>query len=263
MHSLDHNDFKKLDSYSLALRIDAFFEEDYKNRYGHPKPMLNDVSAIEIYNSVLIQDLDDCKRKTALCLFYRSRFQRALSLQYYGFQNHFLDGSDSNNPLCLNSKMQVIFASTRQASIISSRIGFECLMEFVYFVENKRLISSKKSKLGNFRKWLCSSQNRFGWLIFYLVIVYEFNQRHRTPEVHGTSYIAIDALRCEDFSMPDSEFNAINLDLNIWRSILVTLNEGKSLPSCSLDVDYQELFQDFDNWQNINLEKIWDKYVKK
>lgn len=260
MQELEASHFYDLDAHALALRIDTFFKEDQISRYGAMVPITYEVSAIAIYASKSIQALDEPSRKRALLLFYRSRFQSTLCSQYAGIENLLVHGLNENRANWLNPHVQILAASTRQAGIVSARISFECLMEFVYFVENGRLLPGKKSKIGTFRKWLCSPENRFGWLVFYLIIVHRFDREHRTPEIHGTSYIAIDALCCQEFPRQDAELDATNLNLNIWRSILEVLNDGENISYFHGSRD-ELVFQDFFNWKHVDLNVLWKKYV--
>lgn len=260
MQSLDINDLHKLEARAVALRIDKFFEEDHVIRYGVLLPPPVDVSALAIYETKAIQVLNEQDQKRALLLFYRSRFQIALCLQYAGLENHLLHDQKQSHSQWKNPHTQILAASIRQSSIVSARISFESLMEFVYFTENKNLIPAKKSKIRTFRKWLSSPGNKFGWLTFYLIVVYRFDRNHRTPEVHGTSYISIEALCCNEWPKQDTELDVTNLSLNIWRSILETLNDGSNL-SCFYTPRDEELFRKFFEWKNVDLEILWNQHT--
>jgi len=261
MEKIDKNIYDNADARTIAVRIDEFFKEDQYSRYGTQLALIPIVSAIEIYESETIQRFDDPDRKHAISFFYRARFQMALCHQYGATVNQRVHDSNNNKTKWLNPHIQILAASTRQASIVAARISFECLMEFVYFVENKKLIPSKNSKFKFFRKWLCAERDRFGWLVFYLLVVARYDKDHRTPEIHGTSYIAMDALYCNVWPRQDTELDVSNLNLNIWSSILATLS-GCSNLSCSYTPIDAELFKDFFNWRQIDLNELWKKYHK-
>lgn len=260
MQALNVNHFCELEARSIALRIDAFFDEYHISRYGSQVRRAPEVSATAIYESQSIQALDDHDRKRALLLYYRARFQSALCSQYAGIENRLVHIPNQDQSKWLNPHVQILAASTRQAGIVAARISFECLMEFVYFVENRKFIPARKSKLGTFRKWLSRPGNGFGWLVFYLLVVHRFDRNHRTPEVHGTSYIAIDSICCNEWPKQDSELDVTNLNLNIWRSILETLNGGSNL-SCFYGPSDELLFQEFFNWRDTDLDALWKKYA--
>jgi hypothetical protein len=254
MRPLDQDKLTALDSEALASRIDEFFREDHASRYGHDFPRLNITTAEEILATRALQTLPEESRKRALGLFYRAQFQSELCMRHSGLANLHVHQNESDTKW-ESASLQILYAATRQAQIVAARISFECLMEFVYFVEERRLIPSNKSKRSKFREWCCGPSNRFGWLVFYLLVIEKYDREHRSREVHGTSYIAIDAIRCVQWPRNDSELDALNLMLNIWRFIVQTLN-GDTALGCSPG-RHEELFREFFNWKNIDLAAFW------
>ena len=57
MQALDVKHFHELEVRAIALRIDAFFDEDHISRYGSQIPRAPEVSALAIYESKAIQAL--------------------------------------------------------------------------------------------------------------------------------------------------------------------------------------------------------------
>jgi hypothetical protein len=260
MQPLEVAQLQLLNSYELALRIDAFFHEDRMSRYGENSPSFGEVLAADMLNTNAMSALPEPSRKRSLQLFYRARFQSALCLQYAGVENSLvhLDRSDEK---WSRPKVQIMNAAMRQAMIVSARIAFECLMEFVYFVENGTLIPSAKSKRGSFRKWCCRPGNRFGWMVFYLLIVSRFDREHRSPEVHGTSYVAVDALRCNVWPRLDGELDALNLMQNIWTLVRQTMNAEVVSGFHSFSQGDGDIFKEFFRWNEIDLSDLWDKHA--
>lgn len=148
----------------------------------------------------------------------------------------------------------------RQSQVIAARIAFECLMEFVYVTCEGNLIPAKKSKLKSFRRWSSSQGHTFGWMTFYALVVSRFDKEHRTPEIHGTSSIAKQALHCDIPAEMDSELDLTNQMMNIWPSVLQTL-EGGEVTGCSYGHTDEQLFKEFSNWKNLDLERISKNYL--
>lgn len=210
-------------------------------------------------NSQTLSALQESDQKNSLYLFYRARFQSALCMQYAGIGNRLVHSSDPTDDKWSQPKTQILNAAVRQALIVSARIAFECLMEFIYFVENLRLIPGSRSKLGKFRKWCSQPGNRFGWMVFYLLVVSRFDREYRTPEIHGTSYVAVDALRCGLWPVLDGELDALNLMQNIWQSVRQTLNDEVICSFHSFPQRHGDIFKEFGQWREIDLTALWDK----
>lgn len=263
MHPLEADQLKLHNPRELASRIDAFFEEDRVNRYGQDFPSFGEISATDMLNSHTLSTLDAPNQKRALYLFYRARFQSALCMQYAGVENRLVHNVDQTDEKWSRPSVQIMNAAMRQAMIVSGRISFECLMEFIYLVENTELIPSAKSKLGSFRKWCCRPGNRFGWMVFYLLVVSRFDREHRTPEVHGTSYVAVDALRCSLSPRIDGELDALNLMQNIWQSVRQTLNNEVVCGFHSSPQRDGDIFKEFFRWKEVDLAAYWDRHTKR
>lgn len=148
MQPLEDDQLQLLTPRELASRIDAFFYEDRVSRYCKHFPSFVEISAIDMLNSQTLSALQESDQKNSLYLFYRARFQSALCMQYAGIGNRLVHSNDLTDDKWSQPKSQILNAAVRQAMIVSGRIAFECLMEFIYFVENLRLIPGSRSKLG-------------------------------------------------------------------------------------------------------------------
>ncbi len=245
----------QLSGSEFAARIDSFFKEDHVLRYGNFVQQTHTVSATAILQSDTLSKREEREQKRLLYLFYRARFQSAACLQYAANSNTLTDKCWSH------ANIQIHHAAMRQAMVVSSRIAIECLMEFIYCIEEGKLIPKKsKSKMNDFRKWCCTPGNRFGWLVFYLLVAKRFDVKHRSKEVHGTSSIATDALLCKPWPQEDSELRAINLMSNIWGSVLQTLNNEPVTHLHSQPLIDEDIFQDFFKWREIDLDGYWKKH---
>jgi len=262
MQTLEAEQLQLLNPRGLASRIDAFFQEDRATRYGQDFPFFGEISATDMLNSHALSALEAQNQKRSLNLFYRARFQSALCLQYAGVENRLVHGVDQTDEKWSRPNVQIMNAATRQAMIVSGRISFECLMEFIYFVENVALIPGARSRFGSFRKWCCRPGNRFGWMVFYLLVVFRFDREHRTPEVHGTSYVAVDALRCSLLPRLDGELDALNVMQNIWQSVRQTLNDEVVCGFHSSPQRDGDIFKEFFRWKEIDLVSFWDRHTK-
>jgi hypothetical protein len=262
VQALSREQLKQLDSGQLASRIDLFFEEDHVSRDGSRIKRGNVTTAGQILSTSALQNMPEEKRKPALMFFYRSQFQSTLCERFLGIENDSVHVPDRTETKWQNPKIQILSSSTRQAQIVASRVAFECLMEFVFFVGNQSNLKEKQSKLkgkskrGAFKKWCIAHKDKFGWLVFYLLVVDRYDREHRTAEVHGTSLIANEALRCDVWSPVDGELDLTNLMLNIWPSILQALNNVE-VTGYSCGSQDAAIFKEFSNWKSVDLEKLW------
>lgn len=259
MQPLSKKHLDHLDSFELAFRIDTFFREDHLDSYGSRVRHQTIVTTSSVLETQSVQRLDEPARRRALLLFFRSQFQVALCQKYAGIENRLVHRQNQTDEKWNRPKIQILNAATRQAQIVAARTSFECLMEFIHFVEMGHLIPGSRSKLRTFRKWCCSPGNRFGWFVFYLLVLQRYDREHRTPEVHGTSYIAIEALCCNRWPRDDGEGYALNLAVNIWSAIVDTLN-NKVPSTCSYDERDEALFARFFSWRSIDLAELWRTY---
>lgn len=257
MQQISQEELQQLNSTKLALRINNFFHEDYINRYGKIPDGMESVAlsidASAILHTTTLQNSSEEIRKRALLFFFRSQFQISLCDRYLGIENHLIHAKNESDNKWTRPNVQIVNAAIRQTVIVAARTAFECLMEFVYLIENQKLIPSSRSKLNKFSQWCCSANNRFGWLVFYILAIRRYDQNHRTPEIHGTSYIAIEALQCRSWPRAAGELDAINMMLNIWPFIIQTMN-GRHVRSYSCSERDQDIFEEFHNWSQINLE---------
>ncbi len=255
MNKISEADFKALSSDALAKRIDAFIFSYVKATpmgASAPPMVLSGiigVTASDILKTKMVSALDEAVKRTALTLFFRARMQEFIA-------DAFIFSGAFTAPQALPLKLAYI-AQGRQGQVIAARIAFECLMEFVTVVVTGEVMHAKRSKLGKFRKWLCVRGNIFGWLLFSLPYVIKFDRSHRTPEIHGTSFVTIDALRGEDMPTMDGEFNLINMQRNIWGAIRATLDgqDGRSFASYPEDIAL--IKANIDNWNKLDLDDFW------
>lgn len=256
MEAITKGQLGELDSAALAARIDAFFVEDHAERYQGLGPLRPEAMAAPVLDTAKFRQMDEVQRKRALTMLFRVRFQVSLCLQQAGFANRHVHGIAAPE-LWQSACRQIANAATRQAMILAARIAFECLMEFIHLVETGELIKERqRSKFGPFRKWICSAGNSFGWLVFYLLVARRFDKAHRTPEVHGTSYIATEALCCGEWPRVDSEFDVLNVLMGIWPLLIQTLDGGRPLGGQYMAAD-EAIFQHFHRWSELNLDDFW------
>lgn len=252
MESLTQKDFDALSASDLADRIDTFLSDSLTVR-----PEAWNVTAARILKTKTLRALGDREQRNAVLMYYRSHFQLFACERYFAVENRLIHTPNAGaRDHWQSPRIQALHGAMRQAAVAGSRIAFECLMEFAHLSFERRLIAGKGSKMKAFRKWLCMPGNPLGWLLFYLMEMFRFDRRHRTPEVHGTSYMAIDALRCVEWPRENSEMLAVNLCLNIWRSVFEALDLRK-VSACHLPGGSQWSADDFWRWNELDLNQIW------
>jgi hypothetical protein len=256
MDEINKEAFQSLPSDGLAARIDAFFEEEHRSRYKGIVPALLVVGASDILHSVTVWSKSPEDKRNILLLFYRTQFQIKICTQHAAFANHAIDEAIRNHAGWRDPATQVRHAAARQSMIVSARVAFDCLMEFVSFAERGSLLRGK-AKFRRFREWIARPGNRFGWLIFYMLVIRRYDVIHREREVHGTSRVADEALLCTEWPRNDGEGDAINVMLNVWRPILETLNGTKPTSYFSGARDFG-LSEHFFKWAELDLSKFWE-----
>jgi hypothetical protein len=261
MDAITQQQLRELDSAALAARMDAFFVEDYAERYGGLGRLWPDAVAVPVLATAKLQALEEAQRKRALTMLFRARFQVSLCAQQGGFANRHVHDVEAPGRW-QSARRQIANAATRQATILAARVAFECLMEFIHLVMTGNLIkvNKKGSKFAPFREWICSAGNPFGWLVFYLLVTRRFDKLHRTPEVHGTSYIATEALCCGEWPSADSELDVLNVMMGIWPLLVLTLDGGRPLGGQYAVAD-EAIFQHFLHWPDLNLDEFWKQHA--
>ncbi len=262
MRKLSVEEYQQLDSKSLAERIDDFLQADLPIPIKMDSVQFASASAKSILNSERFQHLEEGLKKRALEMFFRSVFQSEACARYLvlGGSSGAKSGLDQET---FNPRGQSIFGALRQAQLVSARIAFECFMEFLSLVESGSLVNKKSggSKLGGFIKWLQGPNNSFGWVVFYVLPLKRFDRKYRTPEVHGTSHVAIEALRGAPVSMNRSndELSALNLIVNLWQLVVQTLN-NEEIRVWMISPEDEKLFPQLDKWREVDLRKWCAEY---
>jgi|GEM_PF-5298550 len=261
MQIISKEELYSLTAHELALRIDTFIAElvnstpvgganlEFKRNFIG-------ITATSILASKVLQRSTEADKKRLLQFFFRSRFQTLAAHQLLFQLGQILSQGPVSSPFYT--------ALGRQNITISSRIAFECLMEFVSIIKTGNLIKGKKnkSKLFAFREMLFDDQT-FGWLILSLPLVYRFDRTHRTPEIHGTSSMALDALRADAMTSMTREPMLMNLMQNIWKGILASLND--EIVHIAFDTypeDKTKVLGAINSWHTMNLRRYWDENWK-
>lgn len=263
MKILSKVDLDNLSIEEYAERIDNFFQEDCelskKDKKRHPiiEEYLQKTSFIakKILKSKNFQILDTKTQRNALSFYYRSVFQQHLCSIYLE------QSKEKHNEKVDSPYIQMCFAASKQSQIISARIAFECIMEFISLVEDKKILREvKKSKMKPFID-LCIRSQKFGWILFYVIIIKHFDNTYRTAEIHGTSKIATEAFLCNVRKYNNGEFIANNAMSNIWLNIALALNEEEMNWTISCPHDFIKPFGMIKSyWENDNLKEYWEKY---
>lgn len=133
-------------------------------------------------------------------------------------------GYDFANPLNTPHLLMTKY-SINQNVIIKSRILWERLMNFIYYIETgvdlESKVSGKKSKTKVFFQY-CSQRECLDFLIKYKEKISEFDEKFRTPEVHKNSIFRAEVLgnRSIDVWEDNQMLNIINIvQSNLWENI--------------------------------------------
>jgi hypothetical protein len=111
-----------------------------------------------------------------------------------------------------------------QGTIVKSRILWERIQNFVYYLETGLDLNDSKSKSKKFKKFL-TEHPVWSFLDDYSTAIEKYDEILRTPEIHKKSKLRKLFIQGEPV---DSEANLviINIVLNIWQNIF-TILEGK------------------------------------
>jgi len=121
-----------------------------------------------------------------------------------------------------NPRLLLCHLSLDQSMIIKSRILWERIMNFVYYLETGRrlenVVNKNQSKKGVFWKAVNEDFSHWNFLKDYENFIEGFDNQLRTPEVHKNSTLRARFL--ED-SVPDSAvlLTLQNISMNIWQNV--------------------------------------------
>lgn len=138
-------------------------------------------------------------------------------------------GYDRKNP---HSKPHLLLTrqSLDQSLIFKSRILWERIMNFVYFLENGEHIENKVSRKKSKRKVFfefCSSNPKWQFLLDYEGCISQYEELFRSPESHKFSILRSELMGEKTLDSNDL-LDLLNIALNvIWQNILKIISGQK------------------------------------
>lgn len=131
-------------------------------------------------------------------------------------------GYDSHNPMN-TPHLYLTKLSIDQSVIVKSRILWERIMNFVYFLEEgdelEKLVSGNKTKSKVFFQFVGKSQ-KWAFLLPYQNELKKYDERLRTPEVHKNSILRSALLKEQEVDSKEI-LNLINRAMNvIWENMI-------------------------------------------
>lgn len=146
------------------------------------------------------------------------------SLQDILLESFFLWNCEIFNPKQSYGKVYDEFCrlNNDQSLILKTRICWERIMNFSYILITGKELSSKTSKKNKFKKW--AADNEYVFFEDMLLLIEQFDNAFRTPEVHKFSKIRSSITSGEEF---DASLYAMTIMLkftsNIYPNILLIL----------------------------------------
>lgn len=137
-------------------------------------------------------------------------------------------GYDKDNPFAM-PQILLVRLSLDQSLIAKSRILWERIMNFVYYLESgKELkVSSRRSRRRAFFAFVRKSP-RWRFLEPYETVLQAYEDSYRTPEVHGSSVLRSELLGQRNID-PNQLLELINRSMNnIWENMVSIVGGGKA-----------------------------------
>ena len=227
MNSLTEEELDTLPLKEQVQRMDEFLLQSQQERYGD-LPFIEPISLTSaLINSKTVMQRSEIEIRKIAYLAFSYLTQLELSSISSGFANRILY-TESYKPSAWKSPtFRLRDGVISQYQIVCSRIAFEIFIDLLYTIETGNRLTSKKSKLKVFRKWLRDVNNKFHYFAHVLLIAYKFDREIRTPEVHGSSRLPRRLLLLQEPSFEESnqQFRLTNTLLNIWRPLIDILND--------------------------------------
>jgi hypothetical protein len=212
---------------ALVERMDQLILTSQRERYGEAGPLFQISLPSELMKTPRVNEISEQAKRAVAYICFSYLIQLELSSVASGFANKILF-TESYEPH--RSWRSPVFrlreGAIRQYQIICARIAFELFIDLLHCIETGHRLRSKKSKLREFRRWLCDLNNPFHYFAHVLLEAYRFDRQIRTPEVHGTPMLPNDMLL---MGFPDPEklnekLNLANALSGCWRPLIDILN---------------------------------------
>lgn len=246
-YSISENELDSLNLNELIQRMDGLLLQSVRERYGQIQEGFPVSLVSEIISTQRIAVLPDNEKRHIAYLTFSYLVQMQAYSVSSGFANKLLFTPEYDEK---NSWVSPAFrlreGAIRQAQIISSRIAMEIFMELLHCIEEGNLIKpgKKNSKIGTFKKWLCSPTNQFHYFAHVLLKAYRFDRGLRSPEIHGTPRLPrrLLMLQTPEHQENNEPLSLINSLSCCWAPLLEILN-GKRPSSMQISKDEEEWFR--------------------
>lgn len=225
---LEEEDVEGMSLTSLVQRMDEVRQRAQQERYGDlaaatgfpPLPLVRDIMKT---SRVAAMD-DTTARGVAYCAF-RYLLQQDLLSVGLGIANRELFGPDYDEARWRSPLFRMRAAMLDQYGIVASRIALECFFQLLHMVWTGTEMRGR-SKFGAFRKWVLEEGNPFVYFIGLVIDAHEYDRKHRTGEVHGTSKFAksLLTLATPDSSDLDVPVRLTGALLSTWEPVIQILN---------------------------------------
>lgn len=156
-----------------------------------------------------------------------------------GLYNHLLHNVGfGNKDIQGNPYLLLRNLSLDQNMIVKSRILWERVMNFIYFLEKGEALEVKSSKKRAFFKLI--ADGKWSYLLKYKDFINWFDDKLRTPEVHTSSVLRKDFLKNSTPSS-DKVLGLVNILMNcVWPNLLDII-QGREPSSRYWDIAMEDL----------------------
>jgi hypothetical protein len=239
MHSLSAAELDELTLSELVTRMDEFLVTAHRERYpGHSGFQIRS-SVSDLVSSRLVSRADPIHQRRIAHLCFAFLAQMEMNSVALGIGNQVIYDSAFNENSWRLPTLRLGHAALWQYQVVGTRIAFEVFIDLLHVVETGDRLETRKSKLGAFRRWLKSSDNRFHYFAHILLEAYRFDRQVRTPEVHGTSRLPKQMLTLVAPSSDEqnAKLRLGNVLLSVWAPLIEILNERRPTGMTVFDDD--------------------------
>ena len=231
LETLTADEIRSLSVDDLVVRMDDVRKRAIEDRYPPPvsDTMLRDRPWVrDIVGSESVRSRNEAVQKKIA----DATFQFLLQLDFLdvtsGTMNKVVWGPGYHDSMWSSPAHWMRYAALSQYMIISSRIALECFFELIHILDTGSRMSGR-SKFSTFRKWVSRSGTPYGFFALHVIYGHQFDRKHRTPEVHGTSAFVHSLLRLDKLDNREANlsFGLLTMLMNIWRPLLDIVNGRK------------------------------------
>lgn len=223
MKELSNNELNALSLDLLVVRMDEFIKNIHDRR--NPLPIRSHAAKLpsQLIATPMVVALDEGLKRNIAFSAYSFLLHLEMNLTGCGIANQLLYGPNHDPKNWSDPFFRLSDGVLYQYQLVGSRITFEIFMDLVCLIgSGQQCPTPGKSKIKGFRNWILQNKNPFRYFGHVLLAAYEFDRKHRSPVVHGSSQLPRRMLRMEqhDSNFVNEALALVNFMSNVWPPLI-------------------------------------------